>query len=179
MKVRSLLAALTLCGLGAVGTAHASFIGSTATCSDTQFGACSPASAVVVDPGIEFTQYAGLLDIDVLGSAVELSNSLASTLLLSQAGTLTIGNLHWTGTPQTIVGLVITSMTGVTGLTASDLSFGANSVSVNLQGTAFAGPSGFALLTIQTRNAAVVPEPATLALLGLGLAGLGLARRKQ
>src|SRR5664279_3939392 len=155
---RSLLTVLVLCGLGAIGTARASFVGDTATCSDTAFGACLPAgSAVVTDPGVEFYQYVGLLSVDVLGSAIELSNPEDFGLDLQHAGTLTIGNLHWLGSPRDIVGFVITSISGVANLDASDLSFGADSVSINLTNTFFTGPSDFALLTIQTREA-VVPE---------------------
>jgi len=63
----------------------------------------------------------------------------------------------------------------ITNFTAGGLSFDADHVFMNWQGVSHT-PNDVLILNLQFGE---VPEPATLALLGLGLAGIGFSRRKQ
>ena len=55
-----------------------------------------------------------------------------------------------------------------------------NDTAINQDGGGWWGPSGFTPGAFQVDSAdTTVPEPATLALVGLALSGLGLSRRKQ
>ena len=90
---------------------------------------------------------------------------------------ITIVNLNFTPA-ATIIGFTLTSISNVSNLTQSDLSFGINFVSVNFQDVRYE-QGGSALFTILTLATPTVPEPATLTLLGLGLAAAAFARRRK
>lgn len=75
-----------------------------------------------------------------------------------------------------IIGFNLTSF-GIAGLDSSLVSFTSDSIKINLQGLFVEASNGWDL-ELLTRGTSV-PEPGTLALVGFGLAVLGLSRRRR
>lgn len=184
--------------LAPVAPVHATLIGSavgcTATETQTQFDTgfqCSPATKKVGE-GAEFqlrddgsrSQFGeseDVLNIDLDGFTIKLFNpeSESFTFLTGDdpgdpGDTLSLTVLDWAGPP----GSAITGVDLITfgnDLALEDISFTDDSVTVVLGGSTWAADSTAAIgLEI---SAAAVPEPATLALIGLGIAALGYRRR--
>ncbi len=164
---------------------QADLIGDTASCALFTGGIadCGTASAMVGNGGPEFTITAGPGVVDAVDVGASSFTMTALQNFAFGTGTLTLSGLDFTNPQTDIVGVLLTNH-GVGGLTDSDISFAAHSVSVALAGTQWLASQGdfatFLLLTSPTQ----VAEPGTLGLLGLGLvalslAGLGLSRRKQ
>lgn len=150
------------------------------------FHAVSPTSAVV-GAGAEFTE----AQIAVSSIQNDLSfdfdeNGLVKvTFLIAVNSVLSHTSLDLQtfsdilGTIDDIVGFDLVSVSGVTGIAQSDLSFTANSVSMSLGSGTSWNPNGF--ITAQMRFAAPtgVPEPQTLTLAGLALIAGAAARRRS
>ena len=178
-----------LLALGWSGAAQASLLGQTATCSTTsRFGIfCSSPTATVTDGGAPEFQIRGssgsaLFAIDISGEGVRMS--VVDTFSTGMANTVTFGDLIWANDPSaTITGIANFLVSGVTGqwggsgLLESEVSFAANSVTIDYSNTAW-GNGAFVSFDLVTTHSAL-PEPGTLALFGLGLAGLGLAARRR
>ena len=84
--------------------------------------------------------------------------------------------MDWVDVRGTIVGLEIA--TNWAGWDDSRATFGDDWVAFNFANLSFAA-GDFLDATFLTSHDVDVPEPGTLALLGLGLAGMGMTRRKK
>jgi hypothetical protein len=170
-KILGLLAVGLLGGLLAVKSAEASLIGSTATCATSSENfSCNVNSATVVDPGVEFQLRVvsnPLWEVDIDADSLTIS-------YVSSGSSGTSGTVYEFGGLLAATG--IKNFSTSTEIGSSQFLLSGGVLSADLSGFWTQGSWVRISFDILTTS---VPEPATLALLGLGLVGMGYARRRK
>ena len=183
-KILGLLAVGLLAGPTA---ANATLIGDTVGCgiASVDIWVCSPLTAVVggnqefllnvfINSPNDPPRSDIALGVDLGANSARISNATPFGAFALDAGEILIlSDLDFSG-GGTIAGITNLIVSGALFLDISDITFTGHSVQINLQGSEW-GPESFVSFDFVTGT---VPEPGTLALLGLGLLGFGLTRRR-
>jgi hypothetical protein len=142
----------------------------------------SPANALV-GSGVEFNYDFGDLDFDFDEDGlfnITFVRGEGSHAFGPGSAFVDFSDLN--GTIADIIGFNLLSVdAGIAGIEQSDLSFTANSVRVGVGAASwtYVDSNPAAYMQVVFAEQSPVPAPATLALFGLGLAGLGWSRRKK
>ena len=181
-----LAATAALLSFGMAGTVQASLIGQTVTCSDsgTVLDTRCDAPTAIVGAGAEFEIFS-----ELLGSSIWSIDLGAESITMAYAGSgsttsglnaqVTLGDLFWSDDPgATIVGIANFMAVGVLGVTESDITVNDNSIVIAYLPRQWA-TGNFISFDLVTAPGLQLPEPATLALFGFGLMGLGFAVRRR
>ena len=173
-------ASVGLAVLAMAGSAQASLIGQTITCSDTRF-VCSPGSATVIEPGSEFTMAAGGANftIDVGDMSVLISFASPIPAGFPANSILTLGDLIWSNDPTaTLTGITNFSSSNITGIGAGNVTAAGNTVMIDYSATSWGPPASVSFDLLTTPHGSRIPVPPTLALFLVALGGIGLMRRR-
>jgi hypothetical protein len=167
---KMLLAIGFAASLGATTGAHASLIGDSIIATGYLL---SPTTATI-GAGNEFS-ISNLVFFDFGAS------TLTITTPNSNQGVSwgDIGSYVFSGFDSTITNVTVASNMGFGTDLTNDFSFTAHSITLDFDGGSTQNKNSQLVFNIATTPAAVVPEPTTVALVGLGLLGFAASRRKS
>ena len=175
--IRVLAAGLVLTS---ASTAQATLIGDTVTCSTSGFVINCTTPTAVVTPAPEFTvSLSGLRDLMLvnIGASSITFDALTDFSLSATGSAILLGSLD--DSAGDIVGIANFSTSDTIGIDASDVTFTAHTVRFNVDDSAWS-PAGLASFDLLVSGpAAAVAEPATLALVGIGLGLFGVSGKRR